>query len=252
LLLRGAKDKLVATLLDYSLMLGIPMAIGASVLAPQILFVFGEKYVAYSTALSILAFASLANALSSFFDSSLMGKETADLVNERKFSRYIKSDLFFVNAVDLGYAIAYIPSVFLVVWLGTRSSLSIQVLVEAWAAVQLAYYSAIIIIKLRRLGTNSLRGIGRPLALYSTFSLLMGLVVYVLSPFFVATSFDALVYALRLLVLVGLSGCLYFGLLFVFDVRSRANLRRVLRAVFRRGSQPEESPSLGAPTSDAV
>jgi len=234
LLLRGAADRLVGSLLDLSLMLGIPMAIGTAVLSPQILFVFGKGYVASSVALSILAFASLANAMSSFLDSSLMGRDTSDLAGEERFHRFIRSNIFFVSAVDLGYAVCYVTSVFLVVWLGSRSSVGLESLVNAWAGIQLAFTAVIIVIKLRRLGPDSLRGIGRRLILYSGLALIMGAALLIASPYVITSSVDTLAYGMRLLLMIGVGAILYFGVLYAIDGRSRANLRKVLKITLRR------------------
>ena len=61
LLLRGGagSEDLPTITLDLSLLFGIPMAVGAAVLAKPILFVLNPKYVQSTTALEILAFAAL-------------------------------------------------------------------------------------------------------------------------------------------------------------------------------------------------
>jgi len=249
MLLRGGSERLVGTLLNVSLMLGIPMAVGASVLSYQILYVFKPAYVASWLVLCILAFSTLTLSVSNFFDNSLMGTDTADLVEKRNFQTYLRSNLFFVSGVNMLYGVVYVSSVFALVFFGSRSGWGVQPLTEGWAALQLLFAFPTMAIKLRRLGTSSVRGVGRPLLVYSAAALLMGVALYLMAPSFIIYSADAAIYGTRLLVLVALGGLIYLGVLYLVDRQSRIILQKVYRLVFSPrgaagpGSAGEQSPA---------
>ncbi len=68
LLLKGGSDEVTAMTLDLALAFGIPMAVGAAVLASPVLHLLNSKYLDASTALGILAVAALVNTVSVVFD----------------------------------------------------------------------------------------------------------------------------------------------------------------------------------------
>jgi len=220
-------------------------AVGASALSYQILFVLKQTYVASALTLCILAFSTLSLSVSNFLDQSLMGMDTADLTEQRSFQGYLRSNLFFVSRVNLAYAVVYVPSVFLLVWLGSTRGIGVQQLAEGWASLQLTCALVAVAIKVRRLGVSSVKEVGKPLVVYSIASLLMGVVLFVLTPFFVVYSADAAIYGLRLLALVILGSVIYFGALYSADRRSRLILRKVFRLVFARwtGPTPASQPT---------
>jgi O-antigen/teichoic acid export membrane protein len=247
MLLRGASEKLVGPLLNVSLMLGIPMAVGASVLAYQILYLVRPAYVASSFVLCILAFSTLTLSVSNFFDNSLMGMDTADLVEKRNLQTYLRSNLFFVSKINLLYGILYVPSVFFLVYFGTMSGWGVEALAEGWAALQITFALATTAIKLSRLGTSSLKGVGRPLLIYTSAALLMGGILYLVAPVVVVYSTDAAVYGIRLLALVVFGGLAYLGILYLADRQSRIILQKVYRLVLRSNVGPGPSTQAISP-----
>jgi len=232
MLLRGASERLIGTLLNVSLMLGIPMAVGASVLSYQVLYLFRPAYAASWLVLCILAFSTLTLSVCNFFDNSLMGMDTADLIEKRSLQTYLRSNLFFVSEVNLLYGVVYVSSVFVLIFYGSRSGWGVQPLTEGWAALQLLFAFTVMMIRLRRLGLKAIRGVGRPLMTYSASALLMGGVLYLAAPLLVNYSAGAAVYGARLLLLVLTGGLLYLGVLYLIDQQSRVVLQKVYRLVF--------------------
>jgi hypothetical protein len=221
------------------------MAVGASVLSYQILYLLNKDYVTSSLALCVLAFSTITLSVSNFFDNSLMGMDTADLIEKRSLQTYLRSNLFFVSAVNLAYGVVYVPSVFLLVFFGTRDGWGVPAMVEGWAVLQLTFAFATMAVKLRRLGTGSVKGVPGPLLTYAAASLVMGGILYLAAPAFVVYSSDAAVYAIRLLVLVSLGGGAYFGILYIADRRSRVILQRVYRLVVGSRGGPDQRPAMG-------
>ena len=96
---------------------------------------------------------------------------------------------------------------------------------------QLVLTVLFLLVKVRRLGLGIFSGTLRPMVYYSACAVAMGAGVYFLAPLLLSTSMVAMYYGLRLLVLMGAGGAIYFGLLAVVDKRSRerfASLRSVL------------------------
>jgi hypothetical protein len=228
LLLRGGagSEELPTTTLDLSLLFGVPMVVGAAVLAKPILFLLNPHYVDSTTALEILAFAALASALANILDQILMGRETVDADESAGFAHLRNSNLFFVFLADIGTTATYIAAVFAIVEIGARTGASPVTTIDLWAAAQLVVFwifVAVRVVKIRRGGKLSLR----PSFLrYLAGSAIMGV-------FFALTS-GLLDYGLRALVfgeevvVVGLVGsAIYFGFLFATD----SNFRRLVKVV---------------------
>ena len=228
LLLRGGagSEELPTTTLDLSLLFGVPMVVGAAVLAKPILFLLNPHYVDSTTALEILAFAALASALANILDQILMGRETVDADESAGFAHLRNSNLFFAFLADIGTTATYIAAVFAIVEIGARTGASPVTTIDLWAAAQLVVFwifVAVRVVKIRRGGKLSLR----PSFLrYLAGSAIMGV-------FFALTS-GLLDYGLRALVfgeevvVVGLVGsAIYFGFLFATD----SNFRRLVKVV---------------------
>ena len=225
LLLRGGSDTAANVTLDLILMFGMPMAVGVIVLAPRLLALLSPAYVTagndVSLALCILAVYGLASAVSGFFDSTLMGKETADLVAGRDFRTYLGSAFSFVAAVNLGYAIAYIASVILTTGLGTALGLSISAIVAIWAACQVGLLVVVVLVKLRRLRKAIALRLPSSLPKYLLASLVMTFSLYLLSSLSFPGSAGRLVDGVRIFGIATAGAGVYFLLLILVDGKSR-------------------------------
>ena len=227
LLLKGASDRMISVLFDFLMLFGIPMAVGAAVLSPQLLFLLSRQYVTMVVPLTILAFSVLAGAVDTLLDNSLMGKESSDLAVEDRFKRLLKSNIFFVAVTNLSYASLYVVSVVLIVAWGAAASLPIQTLATYWALAQLVLTIVFLLVKIRRLGLGIFRGTLKPLGWYVLCAIVMGAAVYVLAPFLVNTGLSVFYYGLRLAAVVGFGAVTYFVILALVDKGSRERFARV-------------------------
>ncbi len=227
LLLRGAGDEMIATLFDFMMLFGVPMAIGTAVLSPDLLYLLSKNYVTTAGPLVILAFSVLVGAVSTVLDRSLTGRETSDLAVDNRFRRLVRSNLFFVPMANLVYSAVYLTSVALIVYRGGAVSASPESVIAYWAASQLVLTAILVTVKGRRLGAASFHGTLRPLALYAGCALAMALVVRLLAPMLLPTPLPAVEFGLRLAVVVGVGGLVYFGLLAGMDRKSRERISRV-------------------------
>ncbi len=231
LLLRGASDRMVGLLFDFMMLFGIPMAVGAAVLSPQVLFLLSRKYMVAALPLAILAFSVLVGAADTLLDRVLTGKESADLAVEGRFAKLLRSNIFFDAIANLGYSGSYVASVTVIVAWGVRTSTPLLTIATYWAASQLVLTVLFLLVKVWRLGLGIFSGTLRPMVYYSACAAAMGAGVYFLAPLLVSTDMVGVYYGLRLLVLIAVGGVIYFGLLAAVDKRSRerfASLRSVL------------------------
>ncbi|MDG6957652.1 MAG: hypothetical protein JRN55_02685 [Nitrososphaerota archaeon] len=227
LLLRGAGDRMIATLFDFMMLFGVPMAVGAAALAPELLYLLSKSYVGTAGPLVILAFSVLAGAVSTVLDRSLMGRERSDLAVEDRFKRLVRSNLFFVPVANLVYSAVYLSSVALIVYWGGVASASPETVIAYWAASQLVLTVILVAVKGRRLGAASFKGTLRPLAFYVGCALAMGASVRLLAPLLLPTPMPTIVFGLRLAVVVAVGGMVYFGALAAVDRGSRERFARV-------------------------
>ena len=232
LLLKGGTDEVTTMTLDLALAFGIPMAVGAAVLARPILHLLNSSlYLDASTALGILAMAALANTVTSFFDQVLLGKDRVDVDESAKFSDYLRSSIVFVAKVNLGLVVVYLASVYLSVAAGLAYNLSTASTIELWALAQLGIFVTGILIKARRI-----RKVGRlivppSVGYYVVGAGLMAVVIYLLEPAIIyrgGTFFLALE-----LVLVGGAGLVVYGaFVLAFDKTLRGFLQRAIKEAF--------------------
>lgn len=228
LLLSGVRKDLVAVTLDFSMLFGIPMAIGASVLAPSILYLLAPKYVQAASALVILSFSLLLTSASGIFDFTLLGTETVDLNEDKSFGRYVRSNLLFVPVANLTYSIAYIVAMYASLRIAANEGYSVSNTVAAWSISQLVVTLVLVIWKGRRAKT-AVAIIQKPSLLrYSAAALLMGLLLYLVSPYFLPTGLETLAFAGRLFAVVVLGGATYFGILYAVDAAFRSLVKSFL------------------------
>ncbi len=230
LLLRGGagSEELPTITLDLSLLFGIPMAVGAAVLAKPILFVLNPKYVVSTTALEILAFAALVNAMAVILDQILWGRERVDVDESAGFSHFLHSDLFFVFLVETGSAVTYLVAVFVIVLTGNASGTSQTTIIDLWAAAQLVVFSVFVaarVVRIRKRGKLSLRP---SFAYYVAGSAIMGI--------FLAVAGGLLDYSLHALAFgeevaaIALTG---FAIYFAFLLATEKDFRRLVRVVLK-------------------
>ena len=210
LLLKGGSDEVTTMTLDLALAFGIPMAVGAAVLARPILHLLNSSlYLDASTALGILAMAALANTVTSFFDQVLLGKDRVDVDESAKFSDYLRSSIVFVAKVNLALVVVYLVSVYLSVAAGIAYGLSTASTIELWALAQLGIFVMGILIKARRIRKVGKLVVPPSIGYYVVGAGLMAVVIYLLEPLIVygrGTFFLAFE-----LVLVGGAGLAVYG-----------------------------------------
>ena len=227
LLLRGAAERMIGVLFDFSMMFGIPMAAGAAALSPQLLYLLSPRYTAMSEPLVILAFSALAIAVSLLLDNALMGKDTSDLAAEDKVRTLLRGNLVFVPAVNLAYYVVYIASVGLIVYWGDATGLSYAGTVTLWAIAQGALGAAVVGVKIRRLGLAALSGVGPSLAKYAFSAAVMAAAVVAAAHLLLPGGLTTVVFGLRLCAIVVAGGAVYFGLLAAIDKPSRDRVKRM-------------------------
>jgi hypothetical protein len=231
LLLAGGSTKLPTVALDFSMLLGIPMAVGLSVLSRPVLFLLNPTYVAGAAGLVVLAFAALAQSVSSVFDSTLLGIETADAGRRVEHRELLRSNLALVPFLNLMYSLVYVVAIFLV--LRNDSQAAVSQIVEYWGAIQLAVASAIVAVKIVR--AWGLRAVKFPPAIvqYALASIVMAGFALLLSDTLLNYSSRSLYFSLTLISVVVLSGGLYFGIVYAVNARFRKNLKDLLRLARR-------------------
>ncbi len=222
LLLAGGREDLTAVTMDFAMLFGIPMAVGAAVLAPDILYLLAPRYVPAALGLVLLAFSLLLTTASGILDSTLLGKENADLEPEGGFARYAKSNLLFVPAANLAYALAYLVVMYSSLKIATNSAYSISNTVAAWSFSQLVLTVALVILKARRAHSSSRILYPRHIARYVVVAIGMGLALYTVAPYILSTGLETISFAARLFALVVVGGSLYFGVLYAVDASFRS------------------------------
>jgi hypothetical protein len=230
LLLRGGagSEELPTVTLDLSLLFGIPMAVGAAFLAKPILFVLSPTYVQSTTALEILAFASLANATNIILDQILAGKETIDADESAGVRRFVHSNLFFVFLVDFGSTFIYVLSVLVIVAAGTASGASPITTIDLWAAAQLVVFSAFAVVRVLRIRKGSKLSLRPSLLRYVAGSGVMA-VFFVIGGRFLDYGLHAATFVEELGG-VALAGV---GIYFLFLYATESEFRRVVRMVLK-------------------
>jgi hypothetical protein len=228
LLLRGGNERLPAITIDFSLLFGIPMALGGVVLAAPILHLFGPKYIPGTLGLSILSVMFLFQAVSQTVDQTLLGTENADTKSERNFRSLVRSNLIWVPLVNLCAALVYLAGMYAALSFAFSNGLGTSDAVALWALVQVCVTVLFLIIKGRRASRSARLFRGTRAAYYLASSLAMGLTVYLLSGVTPNRGAGTLVYGLELTALIALGGAVYFGLLYALDSKFRTMARSLL------------------------
>ncbi len=180
LLLKGGSDEVATMTLDLALAFGIPMAVGAAVLATPVLHLLSVEYLDAHVALGILAIAALCVTVSAVFDNILLGKDRVDVDESAKFSDYLKSSILFVAKVNIALGVVYLVSVYLIIVYGLATGLSAALTLDYWGLAQLGCLVFFISIKARRVRKSGKLAPPRSVGYYIAGSGIMAAVLYLL------------------------------------------------------------------------
>jgi hypothetical protein len=227
LLLAGGSTKLPTVALDFSMLLGIPMAVGLSVLSRPVLFLLNPTYVVAASGLVLLAFAALLLSVSSVLDSTLLGIETADAGSGVRHRELLRSNLALVPFLNFMYSLVYVAAIFLV--LRNYSHAAVSQIVAYWGAIQLAVASAIVAVKVVRAWKSHAINFPPAIVQYALASIVMAGFALLLSGTLLNYSSRSIYFSLVLLSVVVLSAGLYFGIVYAVNARFRKNLKDLLQ-----------------------
>ncbi|HUI00817.1 MAG TPA: hypothetical protein VLX56_04220 [Nitrososphaerales archaeon] len=242
LLLKGGSDEVSAMTLDLALVFGIPMAVGAAVLATPVLHILSTQYLDASTALGILAIAALMVTVSAVFDNILFGKDRVDIDESAKLEDYLKSSIVFVAKVNISLGVVYLALVYAIVVASTASGVAPGTILDYWAVAQLGALIFFVSIKARRVLGVGRVVVPRSIGLYVAASCVMAAVLYLLERFIVyghGTSF----LVGELIVVGGIGVTVYAAFVLALDRQLREFVKRALAESFGgRPSSRDEPP----------
>ncbi|MDA4119271.1 MAG: hypothetical protein OK436_01665 [Thaumarchaeota archaeon] len=228
LLLRGGGERLPSVTIEFSLLFGLPMAVGCFVLAGPLLFLFGAKYLPGALGLAIMAPMFVFATISWIIDQTLLGTEKADMGETPRFMKLLRSNLLFVPLVNILYAVSYLVLMFAILSYCFSAGFSTSTSIGYWAAVQFVATLAFMLAKARRAGRHAKLMPGMSLVYYVLAAAAMGGVVYLLSGTFVVQGLGAITYGARLLGVVGVGAAVYFGIVYFLDSKFRDLARSLL------------------------
>lgn len=231
LLLRGGDERLPAISIEFSLLFGIPMAVGCSVLAGPILFLFGSKYLAGALGLTILALMFVFTTVSGIVDQTLLGTEKADAGERPSFWALVRSSLLFVPVANILYGAFYVASLYFALYYAFSNGFGSSDTVALWATVQLAATVAFMLIKARRARRYARLLPGVSVAYYLLAAGAMAALVHFLSGSVVDQGLGTLSYGARLLGLGLVGAIVYFSIVYALDSKFRDMAHAVLRRI---------------------
>ena len=136
-LLAGGGKKDVETSIRFVLMFGIPMSVGAFVLAQPLLYLLNPTYSDLTWILRVMIPASLIVSLSGIFSTVLVGTEKVELNFNSKFKDFMKSNLFIVPSITYVSSAFYILGLIMIVYVSTVWGFDYIFLVILWAILSL-------------------------------------------------------------------------------------------------------------------
>jgi hypothetical protein len=231
LLLKGSDYKVTAMTLDLALAFGIPMAVGAAVLATPILHLLNPLYLDAASALAILAIAALCNTVTSVFDGVLLGKDRVDVDESAKFSDYLRSSILFVAKVNLSVGAVYLVAVYVSVAGGLAVGLPEATTLDVWAVAQLALFVVSILVKARRVRKTDHIVVPRSLGYYVVGAGLMAALLFLLQGF-ITYGRGTLFLTLELVAVSAVGVGVYGAFVLALDKTLRDFLRRALKETF--------------------
>ncbi|MBI4257874.1 MAG: hypothetical protein HY619_02870 [Thaumarchaeota archaeon] len=229
-LIRDRKSADISVASRMQALLGIPMAIGAFVLAEDLLAIFGSSYLPAATVLRFLALLALIEGFEHLMSLSLQGADTHDF-HGTSFSNLrsswlvklpllelIKSGVYYVVLVFglLTFGKNQVPDTIITVW-----AFSYGISVVPFTLVK-AYFA-------RRLIPHSIPI--KEIALYSAAGVVMGMILYLgkrATPSATIGTIDAIL-QVGMQVLGG--AALYFILVFLLDSYSRRSVKALLQSL---------------------
>ena len=229
LLLRGGDARLPAITMEFTLLIAIPLAVGAVALGGPMLLLLGRNYLPGTQGLSILAVMFVFLTISGIIDQALLGTERVDEESGRDFRKLAKSNLIFVPLINLTSAVVYVVSMYAALAYSHANGLNISDTVVLWTGAQLATTVVFLAIKTIRARRYAKLAPGVSVVYYAVSAVLMGEIVYLLSGLVLPTNIDVLFYGLRLLGLVVLGTLVYFALVLSLDSKLRKTAMAVLR-----------------------
>ena len=193
------------------LMFLIPMAVGCYLLAPNLIDIFGSKYLDGLPALYILIPSYFTITLSAMLEYVILADEKIDLEEKVSFSRLIRSNVFFLSSLSYLNVIVSLPLMFLLI---PRYS------VTGCAMVILTM--TVILFLIRSWKFNILKLVSyRRLAKYLCASFIMSIFVY----FFYGVG------TIRTLLIIVLGVVVYFAALFALDKKMRELANGILSEI---------------------
>jgi len=144
-LLGGGGKRDVEASIRFVLMFGIPMSIGAFILARPLLYLLNPAYADLLWILRALIPTALILTLSGIFDVVLVGVEKVELNSKSKFKDFIKSKLFIVPSITYVSSIFYIIALIILLHLPNIWEFDYSCLALFWAILSflIALFSTI-------------------------------------------------------------------------------------------------------------
>ncbi|MGQ9718701.1 MAG: hypothetical protein ACUVWK_02485 [Nitrososphaerales archaeon] len=136
-LLAGGGRKDVETSIRFVLMFGIPMSVGAFVLAQPLLYLLNPTYADLLWILRVMIPASLIVSLSGIFSTVLVGTEKVELNLNSKFKDFMKSNLFIVPSITYVSSAFYILGLVMIVYFSIVWGFDYIFLVILWSILSL-------------------------------------------------------------------------------------------------------------------
>ena len=231
LLLQGGSGRLPSVSMEFSMLFAIPMAAGCATLAGPIMSLFGSKYLPGTLGLAILAFMFVFTTASGIVDQALLGTEKVDEEERPRFWNLLRSNLLFVPAANILYAVVYLASLYAVLSYASASAFSASDTVAAWACVQFGATVLFMLVKARRARKYAKLMPGRSVVYYVLASAVMAAVVYPISLIVPSQGMSSIAYGALLLGIGGVGVAVYFGLVYALDAKFRDTARSALRRV---------------------
>ncbi len=231
MLLRGGGERLPSVTIEFSLLFGLPMAVGCLVLAGPLLFLMGTKYLPGTLGLEIMAPLFVFATISWIVDQTLLGTEKVDAGETPTFVKLLRSNLLFVPVVNIVYAVSYLALMFATLSYTFSAGFSTSTSIGYWAAVQLVVTLAFMLVKAKRVGQHAKLMPGISVGYYVLAAAVMGVVVFLLSGAFLQQGLGAVAYGARLVGVVAVGATVYFALVYALDFRFRDLARSLLSRV---------------------
>ena len=231
LLLQGGGGHLPSISMEFSMLFAIPMAAGCAVLAGPIMSIYGSNYLPGTLGLAILGLMFVFTTASGIVDQALLGTEKVDEEERPKFRSLLRSNLLFVPAANVLYAVVYLASLYAVLSYAETSGFSASATVASWACVQFAATVLFMLVKARRARRYARLLPGRSVLYYILASGVMAAVLYPISLGAAAQGMSSLSAGVRLLGVGALGVVIYFGVVYAVDAKFREMARSLLRRI---------------------